>query len=79
MGGLHRCLFGLLGSSRVEVAGLGILGVTGEMATIACSGLGSDAPLVGAVELVLSGVIADPGRSDGRSVSERARAGAKGG
>jgi hypothetical protein len=34
------------------------------MATIAASELGADAPLLGAAELVLAGVIADPARAE---------------
>jgi hypothetical protein len=36
------------------------------MAVIARSGLGPDAPLIGAAEMVLSGVIADPAAADTR-------------
>ena len=47
----------------------------GEMARIERSGLDSDAPLIGAAELVLSGVIADPARAEGRIVGGHAVAG----
>lgn len=71
LGGLYERLFTFLEPSVVEAARQRTLGAPGEMATIACSGLGPDAPLLGAAELVLSGVIADPARADGRSVSGR--------
>jgi predicted NBD/HSP70 family sugar kinase len=75
LGGLYQRLYGFLESSVVEGARQRMLGAAGGMATIACSGLGSDAPLIGAAELVLSGVIADPARADGRAVGGRAAAG----
>ncbi len=67
LGGLYHRLYGSLESSVIEGARLVTLDAPGGMTTIACSGLGSDAPLIGASELVLSGVIADPARVDGRS------------
>ena len=79
LGGLYQRLFSFLESSVVEGARSRTLDAPGQMATIACSGLGPDAPLIGAAELVLSGVIADPARADGRRVSGRAAAGARGG
>jgi hypothetical protein len=39
-----------------------VLAAPGELVTIVPSGLGADAALLGAAELVLSGVIADPPR-----------------
>jgi predicted NBD/HSP70 family sugar kinase len=71
LGGLYERLFGFLEASVLEGAGQRTLDAPGEMATIVCSGLGSNAPLVGAAELVLSGVIADPACVDGRSTSAR--------
>jgi len=75
LGGLYQRLYGYLEPSVVEGARLRALGAPREMVTIACSGLGSDAPLIGAAELVLSAVIADPARADGRNVSRRAAGG----
>ena len=63
LGGLFQRLYTFLESSVVEGARLRTLDAPGEMATISCSGLGPDAPLIGAAELVLSGVIADPARA----------------
>jgi predicted NBD/HSP70 family sugar kinase len=77
LGGLYERLFGFLESAVVDGARQRTLGAPGGMATIACSGLGPDAALIGAAELALSGVIADPARGNGRGV--RARAGAGGG
>ena len=71
LGGLYHRLFRYLESAVIEGARLRTLDAPGEMATIVCSGLGSDAPLVGAGELVLSGVIADPASVDGRSREAR--------
>ena len=65
LGGLYQRLFSFLESSVVEGARQRTLGAPGEMATIACSGLGPDAPLIGAAELVLSSVIADPAATGG--------------
>jgi predicted NBD/HSP70 family sugar kinase len=78
LGGLYERLFGLLESSVVEGARLRTLDAPAEMATIAPSGLGPDAPLIGAAELVLSRVIADPAHADGR-VQRRAAPSSRGG
>ncbi|MGH8949340.1 MAG: hypothetical protein ACRDXF_10825, partial [Acidimicrobiia bacterium] len=51
-----------------EGARLGALDAPGDIADIAVSGLGPDAPLFGAAELAISEVIADPaGNSRARS------------
>jgi predicted NBD/HSP70 family sugar kinase len=71
LGGLYQRLFGFLESSVVEGARLRTLDAPAAMATIAPSALGPDAPLIGAAELVLSRVIADPAHADGR-VNRRA-------
>ena len=73
LGGLYQRLFGFLESSVVEGARTRTLDAPGAMATIACSGLGSDAPLIGAAELILSNVIADPAKLEGLTVGGRAR------
>jgi len=68
LGGLYERLFGYLESSVVEGARERALDPPGRMATVARSGLGADAPLIGAAELVLSDVIADPAGMDARTV-----------
>jgi predicted NBD/HSP70 family sugar kinase len=60
LGGLYHHLFGSLEPAVHEGVRSRILDAPGGMAVIARSGLGPDAPLIGAAELVLSGVIADP-------------------
>jgi predicted NBD/HSP70 family sugar kinase len=75
LGGLYQRLFPFLEASVVEGAGLRTLDAPGGMATIAASGLGQDTPLMGAGELVLSGVIADPAGTDGRREAGRTVAG----
>ena len=72
LGGLYERLFGFLRPSVIEGVRLRTIDAPGEMVTIGRSGLGGDAPLIGAAELVLSGVIADPARVDGRSSRARA-------
>ena len=71
LGGLYERLFDFLRPSVLEGVRLRTLDAPGEMVTIGRSGLGGDAPLIGAAELVLSGVIADPARVDGRSSGAR--------
>jgi predicted NBD/HSP70 family sugar kinase len=66
LGGLYHDLFGSLEPTVLEGVRSRILDAPGEMAVIARSGLGPDAPLIGAAELVLSGVIADPAGADAR-------------
>jgi len=71
LGGLYQRLFTFLEPSVLDGARQRALEAPGEMATIAPSALGPDAPLIGAAELVLSRVIADPAHVDGRRVSGR--------
>ncbi|HEY7755652.1 MAG TPA: ROK family protein [Actinomycetota bacterium] len=71
LGGLYQRLFTLLEPSVLEGARMRALEAPAAMASIARSGLGSDAPLIGAAELVMSRVIADPARVDGRRVKGR--------
>jgi predicted NBD/HSP70 family sugar kinase len=66
LGGLYHHLYGALEPAVLEGARSRTLDAPGEMATIARSGLGPDAPLIGAAELVLSGVIADPAGAEAR-------------
>ena len=60
LGGLYHRLFSFLEAAVLEGAGCRALAAPGEMAAITSSGLGVDAPLIGAAELVFSGVIGDP-------------------
>ncbi|MGH8927346.1 MAG: ROK family protein [Acidimicrobiia bacterium] len=68
LGGHYHRLFAFLQAAVVEAARTRTLDAPGDMATIAPSGLGSDAPLIGAAELAFSGVIADPAAAAGHSV-----------
>jgi predicted NBD/HSP70 family sugar kinase len=77
LGGLYERLFGFLESSVAEGARQRTLGAPGRMAAIVCSGLGADAALIGAAELVLSRVIEDPAHVDGRDASGRVAAGGR--
>jgi predicted NBD/HSP70 family sugar kinase len=74
LGGLYQRLFTFLEPSVLEGAAQRTLAAPGGMATIACSALGPDASLIGAAELVMSRVIADPASFDGPGVAERAGA-----
>jgi predicted NBD/HSP70 family sugar kinase len=63
LGGLYQRIFSFVEASVVEAAERTALAAPRQMATIAASELGADAPLLGAAELVLAGVIADPARA----------------
>jgi predicted NBD/HSP70 family sugar kinase len=63
LGGLYERIFSFVEPAVVEAAERTALAAPREMATIAASELGADAPLLGAAELVLAGVIADPARA----------------
>jgi predicted NBD/HSP70 family sugar kinase len=65
LGGMYQRLYAFLEAAVVEAARTRTLGAPGRMAAIGPSGLGQDAPLIGAAELVLSNVIADPARVAG--------------
>jgi predicted NBD/HSP70 family sugar kinase len=68
LGGFYPPLFPFLEKAVFEGARLGALDAPGDIADIVASGLGPDAPLLGAAELALSEVIADPaGNSRARS------------
>ncbi len=62
LGGLYQRLFSLVEGAVVEAAERIALDAPRRMVTIAGSRLGADAPLLGAAELVLAGVLADPAR-----------------
>jgi predicted NBD/HSP70 family sugar kinase len=68
LGGMYARLFTFLEPSVLEGARRRTLAAPGAMATIACSALGPDASLLGAAELVMSRVIADPASFDGTRV-----------
>jgi predicted NBD/HSP70 family sugar kinase len=63
LGGLYYPLFPFLEKAVYEGARLAALDAPGDIARVAESGLGPDAPLIGAAELALSGLIADPAGS----------------
>ncbi|MGH8872920.1 MAG: ROK family protein [Acidimicrobiia bacterium] len=71
LGGFYHPLFPFLEKAVLEGARRGALDAPGDIAGITSSGLGSDAPLIGAAEMALSEVIADPARTAGRSVRLR--------
>jgi predicted NBD/HSP70 family sugar kinase len=77
LGGLYQRLFRFLESPLIEAVRQRSLAAPRDMATIARSGLGADTPLIGAAELVLSGVIADPAGASGRAASIGAARGAE--
>jgi len=60
LGGLYHRFYPFLEASVVQGARSQALAASWASATIAPSGLGADAPLVGASELALSDIIADP-------------------
>jgi predicted NBD/HSP70 family sugar kinase len=67
MGGAYERLFPYLEEALLESVRGRALRAPAAMVKIVASGLGSDAPLVGAAELVLSKVISDPASTDWRS------------
>jgi predicted NBD/HSP70 family sugar kinase len=67
LGGLYHRLFAFLEPSVLDGARERTLQPPGDMAAIVASGLGADAPLIGAAELVLSDVVADPAGAIGRT------------
>jgi predicted NBD/HSP70 family sugar kinase len=79
LGGMYHRLFRHIEASVVEGARLRTLDAPGELAAIACSRLGPNAPLIGAAELVLSEVIADPAGALARSARQRVAAVGDGG
>jgi predicted NBD/HSP70 family sugar kinase len=64
LGGLYQRLFPFFEGPVAEGIKLRALGPPGDSARVVRSGLGSDAALIGAAELVLSDVIDDPARPD---------------
>ncbi|MGZ8607364.1 MAG: ROK family protein, partial [Actinomycetota bacterium] len=79
LGSLYHRLFRFLEPSVLEGVQMRALDAPGSMVTIASSGVGSDAHLIGAAELVLSHVIADPAATAShRTTPPRSAAGGKG-
>jgi predicted NBD/HSP70 family sugar kinase len=81
LGGLYYRFFPYLEASVVEGARSQALGAPWANTTIAPSGLGADAPLIGAAELALSDIIADPAgahTSSARQAKAHSRSTAKG-
>ncbi len=74
LGGFYHPLFPFLEKAVEKGARRGALDAPGDITEITSSGLGSDAPLMGAAELALSEVVADPARVAGRSVRTRSPA-----
>lgn len=79
LGSLYHRLFRFLEPSVLEGIRMRALDAPGSMATIASSGLGSDAHLIGAAELVLSRVIVDPAaHADRHETPRRSASGGRG-
>jgi predicted NBD/HSP70 family sugar kinase len=68
LGGLYQRFYPYLEATVAEGVRMRTLDAPAAMASIVASSLGSDAPLIGAAELVLSEVIADPARVERWSV-----------
>ncbi len=60
LGGLYQRLFPYLEAATIDGVRQRALDTPGQMATITCSALGADAPLIGAAEMILTEVTADP-------------------
>jgi len=69
LGGLYQRLYPHLEAAVGDGIRERALAAPGESATLACSGLGSDAALIGAAELVLTEVILDPASVGDRMVT----------
>ena len=79
LGGFYHALFPYLEAAVTEGARERAMDAPGGVARIASSGLGADAVLIGAAELALSGVVADPARTAGRGMRLRTPVEGKGG
>ena len=71
LGGFCHALFPYLEATVTEGARTRAMDAPGGVARIASSGLGADALLIGAAELALSDVVADPARTAGRGMRLR--------
>jgi predicted NBD/HSP70 family sugar kinase len=79
LGGFYHALFPYLEAAVTEGARERAMDAPGGVARIASSGLGADAVLIGAAELALSDVVADPARTAGRGMRLRTPVEGKGG
>lgn len=79
LGGFYHALFPYLEATVAEGTRMRAMDAPGDVARIASSGLGADSVLIGAAELVLSDVVADPARTAGRGVRVRPRVEGEGG
>ncbi len=70
LGGIYQTLFSYLDSAVGAGAAERALAAPASAVTITNSGLGADAPLLGAAELVFSELIADPAAMAGQGVGE---------
>ena len=68
LGGIYHALFPYLRPSVLEGAAMVRLDAPAEMVEVVRSGLGPDAPLMGAAEMALSAVVTDPASAAGHSV-----------
>ncbi|MGQ0850027.1 MAG: ROK family protein [Actinomycetota bacterium] len=68
LGGFYHTLAAFLQGALEEAAREVALQAARDLVRISASGLGTDAVLVGAAELALAGVIADPARNGGRII-----------
>jgi predicted NBD/HSP70 family sugar kinase len=68
LGGIYHALFPYVRPSVLEGAAMVRLDAPAEMVEVIRSGLGRDAPLIGAAELALSAVVTDPASAAGHSV-----------
>ncbi len=68
LGGVYHALYPYMRRSVLEGAARVRLDAPAEMVEVTRSGLGPDAPLIGAAELALSAVVTDPASAAGHSV-----------
>jgi predicted NBD/HSP70 family sugar kinase len=71
LGGFYHGLFPYLEAAVADGVRQRAMAAPAALARLAGSGLGPDAALIGAAELALTGVLADPATSAGRSLSVR--------
>jgi predicted NBD/HSP70 family sugar kinase len=75
LGGSYHALFPYLEAAVAEGVRMRAMDAPGDAVRIVNSGLGTDAVLIGAAELALSEVVADPAGSAGRGLRSRPPAG----
>jgi predicted NBD/HSP70 family sugar kinase len=71
LGGFYQGLFPYLEATVAQGVRQRAMAAPGGVARITGSGLGPDAALIGAAELALSGVVADPASTAGRGLRVR--------